>query len=70
MASKLSGQAMQNWNFLRLLPILVGDKVQNPEDDAWQLTLQLKDIVDMICAQKILLSQVGFLDIIIQKYLE
>ena len=50
--------------------MLIGDKVQNPEDDVWQLTLQLKDIVYMICAQKILLSQVAYLDIIIQEYLE
>ncbi|KAF7640984.1 hypothetical protein LDENG_00001670 [Lucifuga dentata] len=68
--SKLSGQAIQNWNFLRLLPVLIGDKVQNPEDDVWQLMLQLKDIVDLICAQKISLSQVAYLDIIIQEYLE
>ncbi|KAK0152047.1 hypothetical protein N1851_006573 [Merluccius polli] len=65
--SKLSGQAIQNWNLLRLLPVLIGDKVQNPEDDVWQLTLQLKDIVDMICAQNISLSQVAYLDIIIQE---
>ena len=44
--------------------------MQNPEDDVWQLTLQLKDIVDMICAQKISLSQVTYLDIVIQEYLE
>lgn len=69
-ASKLSGQAIQNWHFLRLLPVLIGDKVQNPEDDVWQLTLQLKDIVDMICAQKISVSQVAYLHIIIQEYLE
>jgi len=67
---KLSGQAIQNWNLLRLLPVLIGDKVQNPEDDVWQLTLQLKDIVDLICAQKISLSQVAYLDITIQEYLE
>lgn len=69
-SSKLSGQAIQNWNLLRLLPVLIGDKVQNPEDDVWQLTLQLKDIVDLICAQKNSLSQVAYLDIIIQEYLE
>ncbi len=68
--SKLPGKAIQNWNLLRLLPVLIGDKVQNPEDDVWQLTLQLKDIVDMICAQKISLSQIAYLDIIIQEYLE
>ena len=57
-------------NLLRLLPVLIGDKVQNPEDDVWQLTLQLKDIVDMICAQRISFSQVAYLDIIIQEYLD
>lgn len=59
--SKLSGQAIQNWNFLRLLPVLIGDKVQIPEDDVWQLTLQLKDIVEMIYAQNISSSQVSIL---------
>lgn len=67
---KLSGQAIQNWNFLRLLPLLIGDKVQNPDDEVWQLTLQLKDIVDLVCAQRISQSQVVYLDIIIQEYLE
>lgn len=69
-ASKLSGQAIQNWNFLRLLPVIIGDKIQNPEDDVWQLMLQLKDIVDFICAQKNSLSQVTYLDVLIQEYLE
>lgn len=69
-AYKLSGQAVQNWNLLRLLPVLIGDKVQNPDDDVWQLTLQLKDVVDLVCAQMISLPQVAYLDITIQEYLE
>lgn len=36
----------------------------------WQLTLQLKDIVDLICAQKMSLAQVSYLDMLIQEYLE
>jgi len=69
-ALKLSGQAIQNWNFLRLLPLLIGDKVQDSQDNIWQLTLQLKDIVDLICAQQISKPQVAYLDILIQEYLE
>ncbi len=69
-SGKLSGQAIQNWNLLRLLPVLIGDKVQNHEDEVWQLALQLKDIVDLICAQNISLSQTAYLDILIQEYLE
>lgn len=70
MLSPSHGQAVQNWNFLRLLPVLIGDKVQNADDDVWQLTLLLRDIVDMVCAQKISLSQVAYLEIIIQEYLD
>lgn len=66
---KLSGQAIQNWNFLRLLPVIMGDKVKEPMDDVWQLTLQLKDIVEMICAQRISLPEVAYLDVLIQEYL-
>lgn len=36
----------------------------------FQLTLQLKVIVDMICAQRISVSQIAYLNIIIQEYLE
>ncbi len=55
---------------MKLLPVLIGEKVQNPDDDVWQSTLQLKDTVDMICAQNMSVSQVAYLDIIIQEYLE
>lgn len=34
-----------------LLLILIGDTVQDLEDDVWQLLLQLKDIVGEMCAR-------------------
>lgn len=46
--AKLSGQAVLN--LLRLLPLIIRDRVKDTEDDRWQLTLQLKDILDLICA--------------------
>lgn len=64
------GQVVQNLNFLRLLPVLIGDKVQDPDDVVWQLTLQLKDIVDLVCAPKISVPQVAYLEITIQDYLD
>lgn len=67
---KLSGHAVQNWNFLRLLPLIIGDKVHDPQDNVWQLLLQLKDVVDLICAQQISIAQVAYLDVLIQEYLE
>lgn len=62
---KLSGHAVQNWNLLRLLPLILGDTVQDPQDNVWQLLLQLKDIVDLICAPQISIAQVAYLDVLI-----
>lgn len=37
-SDKLGGHAVQNWCFLRLLPVLIGDKIRDPVDnDVWQL---------------------------------
>lgn len=36
------------------MPVLIGDKIQNPVDNnVWQLVLQLRQIVELICAPKI-----------------
>lgn len=55
---------------MRLLPLINGDNVKDTADDVWQLTLLLKDIVDLICAQKISVPQVAYLNVLIQEYLE
>lgn len=44
--------------------------MQNHEYEVWQLALQLKDMVDLVCAQTISLSQIAYLDFLIQEYLE
>lgn len=51
---KLGGHAVQNWCLLRMLPVLIGDKVKNPGDNqVWQLVLQLREVVDLSCAPAI-----------------
>lgn len=42
--------------------------MQDPQDNVFQLILQLKDIVDQICAQQISKAQVACLDVLIQEY--
>lgn len=43
------GNAQENWNLLRLIPFMVGLFV--PEDGlAWQVILDLKDIVESVVA--------------------
>lgn len=68
---RLVGSAAQNWCLLRLLSVLVGNRIKNPlEDKAWQLCLKLREIVELICAPKIHVNQVAYLKIIIREYLQ
>ena len=69
-SEKLGGNASQNWCFLRLLPLLVGDRIKNPlEDEVWQLCLQLREIVAMITAPKIHANQVAYLKVLLEHYI-
>ena len=67
---KIGGQAAENWSLLRLLPIIIGEKIPDTDDPVWQLTVQLKEIVELICAPTISLSQVALLNVLIVEYLE
>lgn len=67
---KVGGQAAENWCFLRLLPIIIGDRIRETQDQVWQLVIMLKEVVELVCAPKISTSQVSFLQVHIQEYLE
>lgn len=70
-SEKLGGHAVQNWCFLRVLPLLIGDKIENPVDnEVWQLILQLRQIVELICAPAISTGQVAYLKVLIEEYLQ
>lgn len=68
--SKLGGHAVQNWCLVRLLPILIGARVASAIDPVWQLTLLLREIVELVCAPEITLPQVACLRVKIEEYLE
>lgn len=69
-SGKLGGHAVQNWCLLRMLPVLIGDKIENPGDnDIWQLVLQLREIVELICSPAISTGQIAYLRVIIDEYL-
>lgn len=67
---KIGGKATENWSLLRLLPILIGEKITDTDDPIWQLKIQLKELVELICAPKISHSQVALLSVLIVEYLE
>lgn len=43
----VGGNCHENWSLIRFLPLLIGQTVP-PEEPAWQLLLDLKDIVDLV----------------------
>lgn len=66
----LGGHTAQNWCFLRLLPLYIGDRIKNPVDNqVWQLCLKLREIVELICAPKISHDQIAYLKILIEEYI-
>ena len=67
---KLGGQAVQNWSLLRLLPVIIHDRIKNPGDPFWQQFLLLHDIVELICSPEIQDSGVAYLAVLTDEYLE
>lgn len=59
-AGTVGGNATENWTLIRLLPLLIGESV-NKGDMAWDLLMDLKDIVELCFAPKISESAVGYL---------
>ena len=69
-ADRLPGHAVQNWVFLRLFSILVGEFIQDPMDTVWQLYISLKKIVELVCSPSIHQSQIVYLQSVIENYLD
>lgn len=68
-AKTVGGQAAENWCLLRLLPVIIVDKVDLHEP-VWQLLITLKELVELVCAPKIATAQVAYLNIVVVEYLE
>lgn len=57
----IGGNAHESWSLLRLLPFLVGQLVP-PDEPAWQVILDLKDIVELVVAPVHTTQSVAFLE--------
>ncbi len=57
----IGGNAHENWGLLRFLPFLVGQLVP-PSEPAWQVILDLKDIVDLVVAPVHTVQSLAFLE--------
>ena len=60
-SASIGGNCHENWTLLRLLPLMIGDKV--PADDiVWLALLELKDIVEYSFAPKMTEADILFFD--------
>lgn len=57
----IGGNAHENWSLLRFLPLLVGHLVP-PDETAWQVILDLKDIVELVVAPVHTEQSIAFLE--------
>jgi hypothetical protein len=68
---RLGEHAVQNWTtMLRLLSLFIGDKVNDHENEVWQLYLLLKQIVELVCCKLINVSQIAYLHSLTEDYLD
>ena len=65
----VAGHAAQVWCFLRLLPVLLSDVI-DVTDEAWQMLLLLREIVELVCAPRVSYVQILYLNRLISQYLE
>jgi hypothetical protein len=63
---RLGGHAVQNWCLLRMLVLLIGDRITDPENEVWQLFL----LVELVCSKSITHSQVAYLHVLVEDYLD
>jgi hypothetical protein len=67
---KLIGHAVQNWMFLRFLPLFLPDVFSVCHDTMWEFLCILRQIVQLVCAHTISLPQILYLQHLIDEYLE
>ena len=65
----IGGHAMQNWCLLRLIPLLLFNIVDTCSS-AWQMLLLLREIVELVCAPKISMPQILYLNRLVTMYVE
>jgi hypothetical protein len=57
----IRGSAAQNYMLLRLLPFLIGNLIQ-PDDEAWELCMLLRNVCDIVFAPVIYVKWLPVLD--------
>jgi hypothetical protein len=67
---RLGGHAVQNWTFVRLLPLILGNRIRDVDDGVWQMCLLLREVVELVCAPRLSISQIAYMETVIKEYIE
>ena len=67
---KIGGHAVQNWTLLRLLPVIIGNKIFDKDDSVWRMLLLLREVVEIVCAPQISVPQISYMQVVIEEYIE
>lgn len=68
-SKKITGGAAQILSFLRLLPLIMADKIKDPNDESWLTLLALIEITEIIISPAISRKILPYLSRLIQDYL-
>lgn len=63
----VGGNAHENWCLLRLLPLMIGHNIPE-EEQAWQLLMTLKDVVELVMSPTHTIESIGLLDSLIAEH--
>lgn len=66
---RIKGNAVQIWVFIRILPLLIGDKITDKENPVWVMVLTLVEVVRLVSSPVIARTSLSYMHEIIQKYL-
>ena len=64
----IKGNSSENWCLLRILPLIVGNII-NEGDNVWEIYLLLREIVDIVLCNKLPHSMIGYLETCINDFL-
>jgi len=67
---RVVGHAVQTWNLVRFLPLLIGIKIEDTDDAVWQLILKLRRLVELVCAPVVTNGIIAEMKDVIDDYLE
>jgi hypothetical protein len=69
-SGKIIGHAVQVWSLIRFLPLLIGLKISDASDPVWRLVIDLRRLVELVCAPVVSYELIAEMDCVIEEYLQ